>query len=355
MRLLSKYEAFILDNVSQVNAIESALRSLTYILPGRFSDAELASEALFSLLNLVGLYHDTILTKTSHQLSSDGTRASIFNRYTRTLIDSSALYKKCAYLLSFLEYSEVLLEMLALKSRGIRGKDNMVVLVELIKMLLRLSLFKLSNSKTLLSPPHPEREQTLKDGAQESQLKVKNIWQGKRTGFFHPNIGSLKKAGTTVLDYKPYIFSKVLDRDTACKAENLVIKLYGLGSLAEILYILRPLLYVLAIRKFGRKSWTPWIFSVALDLLSLHLKGQYFEENNLISKLSSLEIHERKRRVILLSYYLLKGPFFKLITKPALLEFYCKTKKKFLLGVLSRMLVDYIPLWEKFHFYTSSS
>lgn len=41
---LSGYSDFIIKNASAVSQIESALRSLTYIIPGRFKEAELASE-----------------------------------------------------------------------------------------------------------------------------------------------------------------------------------------------------------------------------------------------------------------------------------------------------------------------
>lgn len=39
------YEEFIVSNASSIGSIESALRSLTYIIPGRFRDAEIASES----------------------------------------------------------------------------------------------------------------------------------------------------------------------------------------------------------------------------------------------------------------------------------------------------------------------
>ena len=40
-----KYEDFIVQNASSIGQIENALRSLTYIVPGRFRDAEIASES----------------------------------------------------------------------------------------------------------------------------------------------------------------------------------------------------------------------------------------------------------------------------------------------------------------------
>jgi len=39
------YEDFIVSNASSIGSIESGLRSLTYIIPGRFRDAEIASES----------------------------------------------------------------------------------------------------------------------------------------------------------------------------------------------------------------------------------------------------------------------------------------------------------------------
>jgi peroxin-16 len=59
MNLLKEYDAYILKNAAQISSIESALRTITYILPstspftrqclivGRFKDAELASETCY--------------------------------------------------------------------------------------------------------------------------------------------------------------------------------------------------------------------------------------------------------------------------------------------------------------------
>lgn len=36
--------------------------------------------------------------------------------------------------------------------------------------------------------------------------------------------------------------------------------------MGEVLCIIRPLVYVLFIRKYGIRSWTPWLVSLAVDL-----------------------------------------------------------------------------------------
>ena len=41
----ARYEDFLINNVSTISTLESSLRSITWFLPGRFKDAELASEA----------------------------------------------------------------------------------------------------------------------------------------------------------------------------------------------------------------------------------------------------------------------------------------------------------------------
>ena len=46
-------------------------------------------------------------------------------------------------------------------------------------------------------------------------------------------------------------------------------------ALGEILFIARPLIYVLALRRFSRNgnrdSWKPWLLSLAVDLMSSYL------------------------------------------------------------------------------------
>lgn len=49
---IARYEAFLLENVSTISSLESSLRSITWFLPGRFKDAELASEARQFLIQL---------------------------------------------------------------------------------------------------------------------------------------------------------------------------------------------------------------------------------------------------------------------------------------------------------------
>jgi len=47
--LVTAYENLLVDNVGTVRSVESGLRNLTWLLPGRFEDADVASEGRRSL------------------------------------------------------------------------------------------------------------------------------------------------------------------------------------------------------------------------------------------------------------------------------------------------------------------
>lgn len=64
-------------------------------------------------------------------------------------------------------------------------------------------------------------------------------------------------ASTATIPEKPTL-STILSEQGHCGA------LFVTG---EVLFITRPLIYVLLIRKYGSRSWTPWFLSLAVDLI----------------------------------------------------------------------------------------
>lgn len=55
--VVAAYEQLLVDNVSTVRTVESAIRNVTWFLPGRFADADIASEGRESVRAAVGLHH----------------------------------------------------------------------------------------------------------------------------------------------------------------------------------------------------------------------------------------------------------------------------------------------------------
>ncbi|KAI7258762.1 hypothetical protein KC335_g12106, partial [Hortaea werneckii] len=157
-KLVGMYGDFITKNAGAVGQVEGALRSLTYIIPGRFRESELASESLNSGVQLLSLYHDSLLSRALAQsLQQRKHHQTPHNRYTGFYCEKSPTYKGTAVTLQVIQYTELLLEMMA-KRKGEKSRWRMVVVLETIKAMCRLILMRLTNSRPLLNPPLPERE-----------------------------------------------------------------------------------------------------------------------------------------------------------------------------------------------------
>lgn len=246
-------ESFLLSNASQITAVESTFRSLTYFLPGRFKDAELAGEAIYSAMNLLGLYHDDILKRlVVYREVGPGSRAAAIKdpkakaksasasgsdvpllphtpsphaRYTNHYSHSSATYKYLARILVVIGYTELLAEMLARRRLSSKRAWDVVLSIEATKAALRMALFHLTSRRLGINPPIPEREvdPTVLEQEREqilmAQLQIdaradsvaapssasahaqarplgttssSTTWTGSRTGFVRPTLDSLR-------------------------------------------------------------------------------------------------------------------------------------------------------------------
>ena len=115
---LDTYASFVRSNASQVSQLESALRSLQYIIPGRFHETPIISEFLHTFLALLTAYHTHLLPSPSPP--SPGTR------YQRFWEVTSSAYGRCAALLRTVQYTQLLCEMFA-KRAGERVRWRVVV------------------------------------------------------------------------------------------------------------------------------------------------------------------------------------------------------------------------------------
>lgn len=128
------YQEFIKANGPAVASLESGLRSISYLLPGRFKDSEVASEGIFACVRLLGYYHDAILDKEA--MRQNPKAPSSYNRYTKAILKRYPFYKKLAIVLVWIQSFESVAEMLASKKYGKKIQDRVVWMVELAKYFL---------------------------------------------------------------------------------------------------------------------------------------------------------------------------------------------------------------------------
>ncbi|KAI9803531.1 MAG: hypothetical protein M1825_001874 [Sarcosagium campestre] len=348
---LHMYGDFVTKNASSVSQIESALRSLTYIIPGRFRESEIASESLHSIIQLLSLYHDSLLARAVSRLPSiRQPHPSPHNRYTRFWTQKSPLYRRIALALQMIQYTELLCEMTA-KRRGEKARWRAVVLIEMIKALCRLLLLRVTRSRPLLTPPLPERDvdpatleepssidQELIDEDHPTQESIAAAstapttvfgWQMPRTGLTLPSLPNTP-------DIAAYLRSKVLTADDIKPPPALLHRVVGAGQIAELLHILRPVIYALAMQRLaastsasssdGRRdgggasrmrNWRPWLLGLAIEYGARQLARHELESKRAggAAGLTGLEREEVRRRGWGVGWWVMRGAFYDNVTK----------------------------------------
>ncbi|PVH84678.1 peroxisome membrane protein [Cadophora sp. DSE1049] len=367
--ILSLYSTFITKNQSSVTQIESALRSLTYIIPGRFRDAELASESLHSSIQLLSLYHDTLLTRAvgaklpgmSSRHQPQPQQQSSHNRYTKFWVGNSRFYRRVATALAVVQYTQLLWEMMA-KRRGERVRWRVVVILELIKAVCRLCLLKITNSRPLVTPPLPEREvipeveaEGEEDGLvgeggfedegfseireREREMRPRGAekeYRMKRTGLSLPSLPNPS-------DISSYLLSKVLTADDIKAPNALLNKTVGSAQLAELLHILQPVVYAIAMsRSRDKKNWQPWLLGLSIEYAARQLRKDGL-------RTTALEREQWGKRGWAMGWWAMRGAFYENVTK----GFLHGASEK-LPSLVSGVLDDYLYLWDGYYFSTSS-
>jgi peroxin-16 len=225
-----------------------------------------------------------------------------------------------------IQYTELLWEMTA-KRRGEKTRWRVVILLEFIKAVCRLLLLRLTNSRPLLSPPLPEREvdpSTLEespaatstfDAETESPLSERSDdahWTMPRTGLSMPSLPDSS-------DISSYLLSKVLTADDIKPPKALLHRVTGRGELAEVLYILRPLIYAMAMARWrdDKRSWRPWLLGLSIEYGARQLAKKDFQERLAggLRGLTALEREELKKRGWALGWWFMRGAFYENITK----------------------------------------
>ncbi|KAL1648013.1 hypothetical protein SLS58_002338 [Diplodia intermedia] len=362
---LAQYSDFITKNASAVSQIESALRSLTYIIPGRFRESEIASESIYSGVQLLSLYHDSLLAKAVARLPPpQRPRPTPHSRYTRFWTEKSPTYKRIALTLQMIQYTELLWEMAA-KRKGEKTRWRAIVLLEVVKAFCRLLLLRLTNSRPLLSPPLPQREfdpsslEEKEDGSSfdgtetpKTERSDDASWTMPRTGLSLPSLPDSH-------DISSYLLSKVLTADDIKPPKALLHRVTGVGELAEMLYIVRPVIYAVAMQHWCSKkgnSWRPWLLGVSIEYGARQLAKKDFQERLAggLRGLTGLEREELRKRGWGMGWWLLRGAFYENITKAWIQSVTKRLRGKPLLDIVGGVVEDYEYLWDQYYFSTAT-
>lgn len=232
---------------------------------------------------------------------------AIFQRTPQTLLRNTGIH----FLLGLLNESELLLELFAhalqdtlLSSDFVVGgqrpllhfiserlRSSVILFIEMFKAALRLTLLWRNGGRMLTHMAVPSREDAIAL-ASSSQSDENEDEDGDVPIPTLPPLHRVKYERYTLDD-----FSALKSRITPSMPTSRSV-------LGELLWIIRPVIFVILKLRFGR-SWKPWMVGLIVDLISRRLSQKH--------DLSSTEQDELARRKSLLYLYALRSPFYELL------------------------------------------
>ncbi|KAJ3373945.1 Peroxisomal membrane protein pex16 [Kappamyces sp. JEL0680] len=276
----------------------------------------------------------------------------MLNRYLRALLKSSK-YRLLAFAMAVLQTGQVVAEMIAHKRWGAKIQSRVCLWIETAKFALRMAMLHVSKTPRMLAASEfPVRDFDVAKLEPVPESASTGYWKAPRSGQEFFTVATLSDSSPSSHEKAmQFMLSRAL-LEPAVNPLDLMSPLRGLRLVGEYVYLARPLLYILAVQKYGVMSYKPWTLSLVLELLALaaHLD---FQTGGLNPSMTALEKETLAGRYFYLAYYLVKNPLYSSFTKPRIGGFAHWTSTKPIVHIIGSVLNDYSTLFETYHFYTS--
>ncbi|KAJ4831296.1 Peroxisomal membrane protein pex16 [Turnera subulata] len=352
---MEAYKKWVRRNKDYVHSLESLANGLTWLLPERFSSSEIGPEAVTAALGIITAINEHIIDTTPTQMHAGHPEPSSFP------------YSLC---ISAMKDLETVVEVAAQQYYGDDKKWNFIAVTEAIKVCIRLALFRKSGYKMLLyggDTPNVEKHPNIPTsqhpgggfpGAMShnnGHFQVQNPWNLEGRA-----LSALNRFGENArMVSDPVWLRRVQHQRSLMEPPRPVFQRPSLSTIlsekgvhgalfvmGEVLFITRPLIYVLFIRKYGIRSWIPWFLSLAVDVvgtgfLTQVVKSKYAGKDRLFQFTAS-EKDELKRRKLLWALYIMRDPFFSKYTRQRLESTEKLLEPVPLIGLLTGKIVELI-------------
>lgn len=251
-----------------------------------------------------------------------------------------------------------------------------------------------SHSRSRLSSSHSQNGLADEDAASSSSDDDSDSDLSSEETLVDQASSTTTPAPWTEQSIQDYLTSRALTREDVVQPTALVRPFTASksGTFAEYLWMLRPVFYVLALKKYGTRRWEPWVLSFVTEYLSNVLRTAAYKSPALLSgskdgssgmagllltllsshpllrllahflrsttsaprPISAVEEMEWASRRRAFWWYMLRGPFWNQYTKPRVNRVCDWAEGKTLLGLGAAMIRDYEPLVDDLYFYTSA-
>lgn len=368
---MEAYKKWVRRNRDYVHSLESLANGLTWLLPERFSSSEIGPEAVTAFLGIITAINEHIIDSTPTHIHTNST-------------ESSFPYSLC---ISALKDLETLVEVVAEHFYGNEKKWNFIAITEATKVLVRLALFhnygykmllhggetpNVENSANASSSPHSNGGFTKPRGHHGhgylQRYPGQNPWNLEGRA-----LSALSRFGDNArMVSDPTWLHRVQQQQAIMDPPTPAVKRHTLSSIlsekglhgvlfvmGEVLFITRPFIYVLFIRKYGIRAWNPWFISLAVDLLGMgitsYATGSGDNRKHKQFHISASEKDELKRRKLLWALYLMRDPFFSKYTRQRLESTQKVLEPVPIIGFLTEKIIELITGAQTRYTYMSGS
>jgi len=338
------YNKFILSNLETVDLLETSLRALLFLIPGRFKDSELKLELAYAATGVVSLYHDLVVLRYLQSVikPEDGGDKGLPPAWTTNI----------AKWIAFIHHIEIVVEIYSKQTWGKKGKWTAIAIVEVIKMFLKFIIINKNSGSSLLvnnyhaNIPHYDSN------------SVKNLLMGH---IAERNASDQKKSVERENDPNRIKVSK--DKWQKFKSQSSKSNNGGFDPstqsqttkntklIADVVHTIRPIIYLSGIYSFGRKSWKSLGLSFVTDLVAI------YQSIKISNSTSPLEKDEMLRRIQLLLLYMVRSPAFEFIfVNNRIMKTFSGIIKMLPLGTgLTDLIWEYVNIYRSRYFYISGS
>lgn len=312
--IFEAYKRWVCSNPNVVTDIENAVKWISYFFAGKVSSAPITSEIVYCSCKLLTLFNDQIIR-------------NAFNKKQST----SDTKENIKLAITVLQYCEVFNELLLKWRFGNAGKWGGVFILSLIKGTLSMILLHKYKQMPIPSPPIAvlQRHKYVQDNTcDENDNGSYTLRSGRviRKVEGSPSIG--------IRDWQPVKPLNMCLNEAAIKTM----------TYAEMIHIMKPFVHLVSMKVSGRKSWTPWMLSLSLDLISLKL----YSEVELPREDKSV-IHQRYAGLLL---YLLRTPMYDNYTKDLIESLLILISRKApITKIICDPVLHYLQHWLDIYFY----
>ncbi|XP_050137324.1 peroxisome biogenesis protein 16-like isoform X5 [Malus sylvestris] len=291
---MEAYKKWVRENQDFVHSLESLANEFTWLLPGRFSESEIGPEAVTTLLGIITAINEHIINTDPPSVHDGAAEGYSFPYALCISALRLALFRNSGY------------KML------LHGGETLNDETDLEASTPQCKIGGLTKPGEQLGPGYL-RNNNHRQGALNSEGRALSALSG-----FGENPRMVSE---------PVWLHRVQQQHASMEPPTPLVERLTLSTLwsekcfhgafyvfGEVLFITRPLMYVLFIRKCGIRSWIPWLLSLAMDFTGMRILSRISSSRGGTKApqfhLSVSEKDEVRRRKLLWALYAMRDPFY---------------------------------------------